>query len=131
VGTSWTIVTTQLLIRETTLNHSLAQQLEELIDDRVFSFAQAAQKHYKTNDLVVFLDLMEQSPELEAIPRQRLAESNAVPEDIRQKVSVPASELSEVLGSPTQSFWFFVILETEETFCVAINASMMAPGGTA
>lgn len=113
------------------MNPSIPPQLEELIDDRVFSFAQAAQKHYKTNDLVVFLDLMEEAPGLEAIPRQRMAESDAVPEDIRRKVSLPASAIGEVLGSPTQSFWFFVILETEESFCVAINASMMAPGGSA
>lgn len=109
----------------------MPQQLQALIDDRVFNFAQGAQKHYRTNDLVVFLDLMEDAPSMAAIPRERLAEADEVPEAIRRKLAAPASELAKVLGSPLQSFWFFVIYESGDAHCVALNASMLVPGGTA
>ena len=113
------------------MNTDLPVAIKELIDDRVFDFAQAAQKHYKTNDLVVLLDLSEDPPQFDAIPRERMAGSADVPGAIRSKVSKPASDLAEVLGAPTQSFWFFVIFESGEGACVAINASMLAPGGRA
>ena len=110
---------------------ALPASVQELIDERVFNFAQAAQKHYKTNDLVVFLDLSEDRPEFEAIPRERLAASPDVPAAVRTKVSKPASALAAVLGAPSQSFWFFVVFESGEGACAAINASMLAPGGSA
>jgi hypothetical protein len=110
---------------------TLPASVKELIDERIFNFAQAAQRHYKTNDLVVFLDLSKDRPELEAIPRERLAASSDVPDAVRVKVAQPASNLASVLGAPTQSFWFFVSFESGEGACVAINASMLAPGGTA
>ena len=113
------------------MNQNLPASVKELIDERVFNFAQAAQKHYQTNDLIVLLDLSDELPEFEAIPRQRLAESPEIPAKVREKVSKPASAFAKVLGSPTQSFWFFVIFESGEASCVAINASMLAPGGHA
>lgn len=113
------------------MDESIPTAVMKLIDERVFNFAQAAQKHYKTNDLVVFLDLSEEQPQLEAIQREKLASSPDVPDSFRTKLSKPASALAAVLGSPTQSFWFFVIFESEEGACVAINASMLAPGGHA
>jgi hypothetical protein len=113
------------------VSQSIPASIQELIDERVFNFAQAAQKHYKTNDLVVLLDLSDERPELEAIPRTRLAESEDIPATLREKVSKPASGLAAVLGAPTQSFWFFVVFESGEGECVAINASMLAPGGRA
>jgi hypothetical protein len=110
---------------------NLPPELAELIDERVFQFAQGAQIHYKTNDLVVMLDLMEENPQLEAIPRQSLATSEDVPAAFRLKISKPASAISEVLGSPSQAFWFLVIYEAGDADCAAINASLLAPGGTA
>lgn len=113
------------------MDQILPASIKELIDERVFNFAQAAQKHYKTNDLVVLLDLSDEQPELEAIPRERLAESPDIPAKVRDKVAKPASALAKMLGAPTQSFWFFIIFESGEASCVAINASMLAPGGHA
>jgi hypothetical protein len=112
-------------------NENTHKAIKELIDERVFKFAQAAQKHYKTNDLVVFLDLSEEKPQLEAIKREKLAASPELPESFKAKFANPASALATVLGSPTQSFWFFVIFESGEGACVSINASMLAPGGQA
>lgn len=113
------------------MDESIPEALKELIDERVINFAQAAQNHYKTNDLVVFLDLSDEQPQLEAIQRDKLASSPDVPDSFRRKFSKPASTLAAVLGSPTQSFWFFVIFESGEGACAAINASMLAPGGHA
>ena len=96
------------------MNDPLPEGVRELLDDRVFNFAQAAQKHYKTNDLVVSLDLSAANPELEAIPRERLAGSDDAPEEVRRKVAKPASMLAAKLGSPAQSFWFVVTFESEK-----------------
>jgi hypothetical protein len=113
------------------LTQPIPPRLQELIDERVFSFAQEAQSHYKTNDLVVLLDLTGPTAELEAIPRQRMVNSNEIPQQVREKLAMAASEVRKVLGSPNQSFWFFVIHENGDAECVAINASMSAPGGNA
>ena len=113
------------------LTDSVPEQLRDILDDRVFSFAQAAQRHFQTNDLVVVLDLRDEAPELEALPRQRLADADELPLDVRLKFAKPAADLKEMLGSPEQSFWFLVIYEDEDSDCGAVNASMMAPGGRA
>lgn len=113
------------------MDQVLPDRMKELIDERVFAFAQAAQKYYRSNDLVVLLDLSDAKPALEAIPREGLARSPGIPSALKEKVRRPASALAEVLGSPTQSFWFLVIFETEDPACVAINATMLAPGGQA
>jgi hypothetical protein len=113
------------------VSESTTYKLQTLVNEQVFIFAQSAQQHYKTSDLVVFLDLTESNTELQALPRSRLANSAQIPEKIRLKLSKPATEAREVLSSPNQSFWFFVIHENGEAECAAINASLMAPGGTA
>lgn len=106
-------------------------RLREVIDHRVFEFAQAAQRHYKSNDLVVLLDLSDGDPSFEAVPRERLAQAAALGSEIQSKFAKPASDLKELLGAPEQSFWFLVIFEDGDTTAGAINASMLAPGGTA
>ncbi|MNR47208.1 hypothetical protein D3C85_1662780 [compost metagenome] len=103
----------------------------EIIDDRVFAFAQGAQRHFGTNDLMVLLDLREAAPELEALPRQRLADADELPLDVRLQLSRPASDLLELLGSPEQSFWFLVIFEDGDFEYRAVNASLLGSGGTA
>jgi len=106
-------------------------RLHEILDERVFHFAQAAQRHFATNDLVVVLDLRDETPELQALPRQRLAEADELPLDIRLKFARPAGDLEAVLGSPAQSFWFLVIHEDEDSDCAAVNAAMLEPRGLA
>lgn len=113
------------------MSTTISPRLMEIIDERVFTFAQGAQRHFETNDLMVLLDFREEAPELEAIPRQRLAEAEELPLDLRLKFAKPASDIKQVLGAPTQSFWFLVIFEDGDFECGAINASLMAPGGTA
>ncbi|MDI4633204.1 hypothetical protein J7U46_09115 [Pelomonas sp. V22] len=105
--------------------------MHEILDERVFNFAQAAQQHFATNDLLVVLDLRDDAPELQALPRQRLAEADELPLDVRLKLARPAADLEEVLGSPAQSFWFLVIYEDEDSDCAAINAAMLEPRGQA
>lgn len=100
-------------------------RLMEIIDERVFAFAQGAQRHFGTNDLVVLLDLREAAPELEALPRQRLAEADELPLDVRLKLSQPAADLKQVLGTPEQSFWFIVIFEDGDFEFQAVNAALM------
>jgi hypothetical protein len=101
-------------------------RLAEIIDERVFQFAQGVQRHYGTNDLVVLLDFREAKPALEAIPRQRLAEAEELPLDLRLQLSQSAGTLLEVPGAAEQSFWFLVIFEDGDFEHGAVNASMLA-----
>jgi len=110
---------------------AIPPRLQEILDGRVFGFAQAAQRHFKTNDLVVVLDFRAETPGLEALPRQALADSSDLPAETRLRLAEPASALSKVLGSPDQSFWFLVIHEDEDSDFGAVNAAMLAPGGSA
>lgn len=108
------------------MNPPSASRLAEIIDQRVFTFAQGAQRHFGTNDLVVLLDFREATPALEAVPRKRLADAEELPLDLRLKLSEPASVLKEVLGTPEQSFWFLVIFEDGDFEYGAVNAAMLA-----
>lgn len=113
------------------LSMAISPRLMELVDERVFTFAQGAQRHFGTNDLMVLLDFREEVAELEAIPRQRLADAEELPLALRLKFARPASDIKQVLGAPDQSFWFLVIFEDGDFECGAMNASLLAPGGTA
>ncbi|QPF74073.1 hypothetical protein G8A07_14880 [Roseateles sp. DAIF2] len=110
------------------MSETLPDRLLEILDERVFGFAQAAQRHFGSNDLIVVLDLRDETPSLEAVPRQSLADANELPLDMRLKFSRPASALSETLGAPDQSFWFLVIFEDEDSEYCAVNASMLKEG---
>lgn len=103
---------------------ALPDRLQALIDERVFNFAQAAQRHFKTNDLVVLLDFRAETPELEALPRQALAEAQELSLEVKLKLARPASALSPVFGAPEQAFWFVVIHEDEDADCGAISAAV-------
>ena len=105
---------------------AVPERIRAILDERVFGFAQAAQRHFQTNDLVVVLDFREETPALEALPRQRLAEAEELALDIRLKLARPASALQEQLGSPEQAFWFLVIHEDEDADCGAVHAAMLA-----
>lgn len=105
-------------------------RIRDVIDNRVFDFAQAAQRHYRSNDLVILLDLGDPEPALEAVPRERLAQAVELGSEIQSKFSVPAGELRQVLGAPDQSFWFLVFYEDGDADVGAINASILARGGT-
>lgn len=106
----------------------LPPRIAEIIDARVFAFAQGAQRHFKTNDLVVLLDFREAKPALEAVDRKRLVEAEELPLDVRLQLSQPASALEEVLGSAEQSFWFVVIFEDGDFEYGAVNAAMLDAG---
>ena len=104
----------------------LPPRIAEIIDARVFAFAQGAQRHFKTNDLVVLLDFREAKPALEAVDRKRLVEAEELPLDVRLQLSQPASALEQVLGSAEQSFWFVVIFENGDFEYGAVNAGMLS-----
>jgi hypothetical protein len=106
----------------------LPPRIAEIIDARVFAFAQGAQRHFKTNDLVVLLDFREAQPALEAVDRKRLVEAEELPLDVRLQLSQPASALEQVLGSAEQSFWFVVIFEDGDFDYGAVNAGMLSTG---
>lgn len=106
----------------------LPPRIAEIIDARVFAFAQGAQRHFKTNDLVVLLDFREAKPALEAVDRKRLVEAEELPLDVRLQLSQPASALEAELGSAAQSFWFLVIFEDGDFEYGAVNAAMLDAG---
>lgn len=110
------------------MSTSLPSRIAEILDARVFAFAQGAQRHFKTNDLVVLLDFREAKPALEPVPRKRLAEAEELPLDVRLQLSQPASALQEELGSAAQSFWFLVIFEDGDFEYGAVNAAMLDAG---
>ncbi len=101
-------------------------RIQEILDERVTDFAQAAQRHFKTNDLVVVLDFRDEPAELQAVAREDLAAAEELPLDLRLKLSKPAADLQDVHGSPAQSFWFIVIFEDDDAECGAVNASMLS-----
>jgi len=108
------------------MNTPIPPRLLEFVDERVFNFAQGAQRHFGTNDLVVLLDFREEVPGLEALPRQRLAEADELPLDLRLKLAKPVAELKPELGAPDQSFWYLVIFEDEDFECGEVNVAFLA-----
>jgi len=108
------------------VSDSLPDRIQEILDERVTDFAQAAQRHFKTNDLVVVLDFRNEPAELQAVAREDLAAADELSLDLKLKLARPASALSEVHGAPEQSFWFIVIFEDDDAECGAVNASMLA-----
>lgn len=113
------------------LSRAVSPRLLERADERVFAFAQGSPRHFGTNDLVVVLDFREEVAELEAIPRQRLAEADELPLALRLKFARPATHIKQVLGAPDQSLWFLVIFEDGDFECGTMNASLVTPGGKA
>jgi hypothetical protein len=112
------------------MNSPIPDRIQNILDERVTDFAQAAQRHFKTNDLVVVLDFREDPAELEAVAREDLVAAEELSLDLKLKLSRPASELQDVHGSPAQSFWFIVIFGDDDAECGVVNAAMLAPGGT-
>ena len=108
------------------VSQPIPDRIQELFDERVTHFAQAAQRHFKTNDLVVVLDFRDEPVELQAVAREDLAAAAELSLELKLKLSKPASALSEVHGAPEQSFWFIVIFDDDDAECGAVNASMMA-----
>jgi hypothetical protein len=110
---------------------NLHQSVASLVNEDLFEFAQTARTKYGTGDLVVLLDMTEAQPELSAIRRLEMATSSQLPASVRSKIGIPASEVQKTLQKPHESFWFFATLSSGEMVCVAVNASMLAQGGTA
>ncbi|MGM9481165.1 hypothetical protein ACS5PN_08230 [Roseateles sp. NT4] len=108
------------------MSQAIPDRIQEILDERVTDFAQAAQRHFKTNDLVVVLDFRDEPAELQAVAREDLAAAEELSLDLRLKLSKPAADLQDVHGSPAQSFWFIVIFEDDDAECGAVNASMLS-----
>ena len=104
---------------------------QAVLNEKIFNFVQAAQRHYQTNDLVVMLDLSEEPNDLQAVRRETLATGEGLPAKVKQAFSKPAGEMKNVLGSPEQSFWLLLINEDGDATFAAVNASMLTPGGSA
>ncbi len=107
---------------------ALPTAIQDLLTTQVFEFASAARRHFDTDDLVVILDMTAESPGLDAQPRVKVMGMQDGP--LRDKLSKPASEVVRAMRSPLQSFWF-IVLQGEGATCVAVNASMLAPGSGA
>jgi hypothetical protein len=108
------------------MSQPVPDRIQDILDARVTDFAQAAQRHFKTNDLVVLLDFRDKPAQLEAIAREDLVAAEELSLDLKLKLARPASELKEEHGSPDQSFWFIVIFDDEDAECGAVNASMLS-----
>ncbi len=111
------------------MSAAVPDRIQDIFDERVTHFAQAAQRHFKTNDLVVVLDFREDPAQLEAMDRQQLAAADELSLDLQLKLAQPAGELLAEHGSPAQSFWFLVIFDDEQAECGAVNAAMLDAGG--
>ncbi|WP_156392194.1 MULTISPECIES: hypothetical protein [unclassified Roseateles] len=114
------------------MSPSIPDRIQDLLDERVTTYAQAAQRHFKTNDLVVVLDFRDEPVELQAVAREDLAAAEELSLDLRLKLSKPASELSEVHGAPAQSFWFIVIFDDDRCRvrgCERVDAGVLTSKG--
>ena len=101
-----------------------SSRLAEVIDERVFNFAHSAQRHFKTNDPIVILDLRVGDPGFEAAPRESFAQADGLSPEMKLKFYRPADDFKEVLGAPGTSFWFLAIFEDGDSASAAIDASM-------
>ena len=113
------------------MNFSDNPELERLMTPQLFKFVRQAQIRYATDDLVVILDLTDVEPEFVAVRRSEMASSDQIPPVLRAKLSKPAAAVAEKLSSPDKSFWFFAIHDLGRADCVAVNASIIGPGGNA
>ena len=113
------------------MNSPVEQRLEKLMTSQLFAFAAESARRHRTDDLVIILDMTEDEPELIASTREDMTTSPMLSESMRSKLSKPAASVLKTLRTPQQSFWLLAIHSDNQMDCVAINASMLAPGGTA
>jgi len=109
---------------------SLPKHLTDLLTPQVFEFAASAAHRYGTSDLVVILDLTVLHPELDAVRRPEAQAMFAPADELHAKLGRPAAEVAQALRAPQRSFWFLVI-DDDVHYCVALNGSMLAADGTA
>ena len=109
----------------------LDQRVRALIDDRLFKAYWDSVTHFKTKDLVLFFNEMEEVDPVSAAPREKLLSDPDLPEGVRAKLQKPPSEAAVQLKSSDASFWLVAVLSDEEMVCVPVNGKAVAPGGHA
>lgn len=103
------------------MKDALTDRVRNLLGQQVFTFARAAQRQFRTSDLVVLLDLNSPAPALNAVPRQRVLGAIGLSEEIQQKLTKPASDLKSSPGLAEQSFWFVVLFGDARMACCPVN----------
>lgn len=108
----------------------LESRARALVDDKLIRAYWEAVEHYRTRDLVLIYAVGDSRYPVRAFVREELL-SSTLPADIKVKVSAPASDESGRQASSDTTFWLLAIFSDEEAACLAINATLIAPGGRA
>jgi hypothetical protein len=109
----------------------LEARIQSMVDDHVFQTFWDAAAHFKTDDLVVFLNESQPAEPLTVQPRITVVDSEDLPDAFRIKLRRPPRDAAVRLRDSDASFWFVVNFSDGQAACAAINAKPLAPGGTA
>lgn len=110
---------------------TIESRIQSVVDDHVFKTFWEAAAHFKTDDLVVFLDEAHATEPLTVSPRINVLASADVPDRFRTKLERPSRDSAVRLRDSDASFWLVVNFSDGQAACAAINAKPLTPGGTA
>lgn len=110
---------------------SVESRIQAVVDDYVFKTFWEAAAHFKTDDLVVFINEGHPSEAVTVSPRITVCESADLPEKFRAKLRRPSREAAVRLPDSDASFWLVANFADGQAACAAINAKPLTPGGTA
>lgn len=106
--------------------------VESLVNEALVEAYWQASSHFKSQDLVLVLDLDEKEQPLCAFKREELIARPDTPPHLLEQFSKPACDVNEgnkLTGAPV-AFWFVVVFP-EEMAAMAVLASPMSAGGDA
>jgi hypothetical protein len=110
---------------------SVESRIQSFVDDHVFKTFWEAAAHFKTDDLVVFINEGHPSEPLTVSPRIDVCEQADLPDSFKTKLRRPSREAALRLRDSDASFWLVANFADGQAACAAINAKPLAPGGTA
>lgn len=109
----------------------LEARVHALIDDRLFKAFWDAVAHFKSTDLVLCFDESKETDPVSIYVREKLIMANDAPDAFRKKLNKPARDAASRLTASETTFWFIPMFTDGEMACVAINAKLIGPCGTA
>lgn len=110
---------------------ALETRVRCLVDDRLIEAFRNAASHFGTTDLVLCFDESVEIDPVAAYVRETLVNATDIPESLREKLNKPARDAAFKLMAREVAFWFIPIFRDGEMACMAINATLIGPGGNA
>jgi hypothetical protein len=108
----------------------LESRARALVNKKLIRAYWEAVEHYGTRDLVLIYAVGDTQYPVRAFSREELL-SSTLPADLKAKVASPASDASSRPAGTDATFWLLAIFSDDEAACLAVNATLIAPGGRA